>query len=222
MPGGIAGILWTWGRVAHAREGRAGREKEPGWSHYTSPSLALASEPHAVSKGKKPQSIWFGHCSLVSVPGISKTSIRAANAQKQKKGKKKKKDYGMTSNSRLIHQWVFPDIHVKTRFVKACGCTQVLLIICKGNWQQREHPKWLCSSETSEMHLPSLLIFSQCDHGACVCISQSLRFYLSTPLWCQGVLQFKKTQMHSLQVACSFTFLPNAARVYSVFSLSSR
>ena len=141
---------------------------------------------------------------------------------RRREKKKKKKDYGMTSNSRLIHQWVFPDIHVKTRFVKACGCTQVLLIICKGNWQQREHPKWLCSSETSEMHLPSLLIFSQCDHGACVCISQSLRFYLSTPLWCQGVLQFKKTQMHSLQVACSFTFLPNAARVYSVFSLSSR
>ena len=46
----------------------------------------------------------------------------------------------MTSNSRLIHQWVFPDIHVKTRFVKARECTQVLLIICKGNWQQREHP----------------------------------------------------------------------------------
>lgn len=85
MPGGIASILWTWGRVARAREGRAGREKEPRslralWSHYISPRLALASEPHAVSKGKTPQTIWFGHCSLVSVPGISKTSIRAANA----------------------------------------------------------------------------------------------------------------------------------------------
>lgn len=76
----------------------------------------------------------------------------------------------MTSNSRLIHQWVFPDIHVKTRFVKAHECTQVLLIICKGNWQQREHPKWLCSSEMSEMHLASFLIFSQCDNGGvCVC-----------------------------------------------------
>ena len=85
MPGGIASILWTWGRVARAREGRAGRDKEPRslmalWSHYISPRLALASEPHAVSKGKTPQTIWFGHCSLVSVPGISKTSIRAANA----------------------------------------------------------------------------------------------------------------------------------------------
>ena len=127
--------------------------------------------------------------------------------------KKKKTDSGMTSNSRLIHQWVFPDIHVKTRFVKAHECTQVLLIICKGNWQQREHPKWLCSSETSEMHLASFLIFSQCDNGgvcvcvcvhACVCISRSLRFYLPTPLWCQGVPQLKKKKPGVFTPSCMF------------------
>ena len=137
----------------------------------------------------------------------------------------------MTSNSRLIHQWVFPDIHVKTRFVKAHECTQVLLIICKGNWQQREHPKWLCSSETSEMHLASFLIFSQCDNGgvcvcvcvhACVCISRSLRFYLPTPLWCQGVPQLKKkNQVYLLQVACFFTFLPNMASLFCISPLPS-
>lgn len=138
--------------------------------------------------------------------------------------RRKKKDSGMTSNSRLIHQWVFPDIHVKTRFVKAHECTQVLLITCKGNWQQREHPKWLCSSETSEMHLVSFLIFSQYDNGGVCAMGVYFSVLAFLPSHSSLVPRDstikKKTQVHSLQVACFFTFLPNMARVYSVFPLS--